>query len=272
MPDREIYQHGFSRIHPGAVYNLDSRTRKARTIMAVLNHYDPNPCENFSLLDIGCSTGIIAHFLSDFFGQVLAVDIDEEALRHAKSHFSRPNLLYSVQDSLRIACPNETFDRVICAQVYEHVPDAERLMAEIHRVLKPGGLCYFAAGNRLAVMEPHYRLPFLSWLPQIASDAYLRASGKGPVYYEKHRTLWGLKRLARCFSVIDYTVRLVDNPDAFELGYLLQKGSLRHRLAKVILRRFYWLCPTYIWLLRKPRGPREIISTPGSVADRPGSK
>ena len=93
---------------------------------------------------------------------------------------------------------------VVCAHVYEHVPDARRLMAEIWRLLRPGGVCYFAAGNRLSIMEPHYRLPFLSWLPPSAADRYLRVTGKGNSYYERHATLWGLKRLTRDFTVIDY--------------------------------------------------------------------
>ena len=251
MPTQSIYQHGYSRIHPGAVFDLESRTRKARTILSVLRHFGPNTGGGLRLLDIGCSSGIIAHFLSDWFGQVVGVDIDEEALRFARIHYHRPNLSFSVQDSLRLACPDESFERVICAHVYEHVPDAERLMAEIHRVLRPGGVCYFAAGNRLAVMEPHYRLPFLSWLPGIGSDTYLRATGRGAVYYERHRTLWGLRKLTRDFSVIDYTMRLIEDPDAFGLGYLLKKASPRQRLAKSLLQHFYWLCPTYIWLLRK---------------------
>jgi SAM-dependent methyltransferase len=145
----------------------------------------------------------------------------------------------------------ECFDGVICAQVYEHVPDADRLMAEIHRVLKPGGVCYFAAGNRLQVMEPHYRLPFLSWLPRRLSHRYVRLAGKAPFYYERHFSYPGLKRLVRRFRRIDYTVRMIENPQRYGLSYMLPEGALKTRIARLVARRLYALCPGYIWLLEK---------------------
>ncbi len=43
-----------------------------------------------------------------------------------------------VGDALGLPFPDATFDRVICAEVLEHVPDDRRAMAEIARVLKPG--------------------------------------------------------------------------------------------------------------------------------------
>ena len=50
-----------------------------------VEHFGPNTGGGLRLLDIGCSSGIIAHFLSDWFGQVVGVDIDEEALRFART-------------------------------------------------------------------------------------------------------------------------------------------------------------------------------------------
>jgi SAM-dependent methyltransferase len=150
---------------------------------------------------------------------------------------------------------DDAFDLIVCSHVYEHVPYAESLMSEVHRVLRPGGICYFAAGNRLAVREPHYGLPFLSYLPQVAANAYLQWFRKGNVYYEKHRTLWGLRRLVRRFIVIDYTRRLIETPALFGFDYLLKEGTRRHRLAKFGVRHFYWLCPTYVWLLQKNAPP-----------------
>jgi SAM-dependent methyltransferase len=128
-------------------------------------------------------------------------------------------------------------------------------MAEIFRVLKPGGVCYFAAGNRLAVREPHHGLTFLSWLPRPAADAYVRLFRKGRRYHEKHLTLWGLRRLVRKFILRDYTRRMIERPQDFGMEYLLRPGSRGHRLAVLGARHLYWLCPTYIWLLEKPAGP-----------------
>lgn len=146
------------------------------------------------------------------------------------------------------------FDVVICAHVYEHVLDADRLMKEIRRVLRPGGVCYFAAGNRLNIREPHYNLPFLSMVPKRLAHVYLKISGKGEVYHEKHLTYWGLKRLVHEFERIDYTEKIVADTEFFHTDYTIKPGTNRARLAKFIARYAYWLCPGYIWLLRKTDG------------------
>ena len=239
------------KLRPKAVFNQNPGARKAHTILAVLKNHLSMRLHDGALLDIGCSTGIMADALASYFKKVVGIDIDENAIQFARSTFRRPNLEFSLQDCLNLDFTDEAFDLVVCAHVYEHVPDAGRLLEEIHRVLRPGGICYFAAGNRLAVREPHYGLLFLSYLPRTAADAYLRWSRKGSVYYEKHRTVWGLRRLVRRFTVIDYTPRLIETPSLFGLDYLVKDGTRRHRLAKFAVRHFYWLCPTYIWLLQK---------------------
>lgn len=50
-----------------------------------------------------------------------------------------------VCDITDIPVDDGTFDRVICNQVLEHVPDPEKALAELHRVLKPGGRIFLSA-------------------------------------------------------------------------------------------------------------------------------
>jgi len=54
-------------------------------------------------------------------------------------------------DGTRLPFPDATFDRIICSEVMEHIPDDEAAMAEVRRVLKPGG--------RIAVTVP-------TWFPE----------------------------------------------------------------------------------------------------------
>ena len=146
---------------------------------------------------------------------------------------------------------DETFDVVIATQIYEHVPDAQTMIKEIHRVLKPGGACYFAAGNRLMWNEPHYNLPLLSVVPRPMANLYLRLSGKGNYYYEKHLSYWGLKKLTRSFTIHDYTKALIDNPAKFGVEYMIRPESAKARVASVLARYFMWIVPGYIWILGK---------------------
>jgi ubiquinone/menaquinone biosynthesis C-methylase UbiE len=146
-----------------------------------------------------------------------------------------------------------SFDIVVCSHVYEHVPDSGKLMKEIYRVLRPGGICFFAAGNRLRLVEPHYRLPLLSVLPPPLADRYLAISGKGSRYEEKHLTYWSLKRLVSGFEVLDYTTRIIQNPEKYSATDLCKPGSLKQKLAILFSRLAYGLVPTYVFLLKKTK-------------------
>jgi len=152
--------------------------------------------------------------------------------------------------------PSASFDVVTCTHIYEHVPDPFILVDEIHRVLKLGGACFFAAGNRFVWMEEHYHLPLLSAIPKPMADLYLRVSGKAERYYETHFSYWTLKQLVRRFDVIDYTLTVIRDPERFHATDLVVPHSLKQRIALVALRRAYWLCPTYLWVLKKKRQER----------------
>lgn len=233
------------------MFETGIRERKARTMVAVLEDCLPGPLADYRLLNVGGSAGIIDDHLARHLGQVVGIDIDAPAIDHARRHFSRANLEFLVGDALNLPFPTASFDVVICSQVYEHVTDPQQMFREIHRVLKHGGVCYFAAGNRLMWNEPHYNLPLLSVLPRPLAHVYIRLAGKARHYHEKHLSYWGLRKLVRNFSCQDYTRRLVTEPDKYHTAYLIRPGSLKAALARLLLRLAYWAFPGYIWVLRK---------------------
>jgi 2-polyprenyl-3-methyl-5-hydroxy-6-metoxy-1,4-benzoquinol methylase len=252
MAQTRGYQFDYSKLLPDAMYDQSAREKKAKTMVTVFSDYFQSDLKSFSLLDLGCSTGFIANYLAEHFGEVAGIDIDEPAIDFARRQFERDNLQFLKSNSQKIKFPPNTFDAIVCAHIYEHVPDAHMLLGEIFRVLKPGGVCYFAAGNRLNVMEPHYHLPFLSILPRPLAHIYVRAARKSKYYYEKHLTYWGLKRLVCKFERIDYTKKIIRHPERFEASYMLKPNTRKAKLAQIIVNHAYGLCPTYIWLLRKP--------------------
>lgn len=245
------YQHDFS-LNTASMYDADGRERKARTMLAVLRDHWGDALAGLDVLNVGASTGIIDAYLARHVRQVTGIDIDRQAIDFASRQHQADNLRFLVGDAMALPAGNDSVDIVVCAQVYEHVPDAERMMAEIRRVLRPGGTCYFAANNRLIMKEPHHRLWFLSWLPPRLADAYLRLAGKGSHYYERHRTLGGLHRLVAGFEVIDYTPRIVQAPVEFHAEYMLPARGWKARAVRGLFHTAPWLFPGYIWLLRKP--------------------
>ncbi|GMQ91337.1 MAG: hypothetical protein BMS9Abin11_0645 [Gammaproteobacteria bacterium] len=252
MSKKRAYQTNYSHGLNPAVYDLEKREKKANTIISILDDYfQDTELSSLDMLDVGASTGIIDHFLSDHFNKIVGIDIDEKAIQYAQDNFSGRNLVFNVGDAMQIDHPDESFDIVVCSHVYEHVPDPYKLMSEIRRVLKFGGICYFSAGNRLSIREPHYNLLFLSAMPRFMSHLYLRILGRGSYYYEKHLTYWFLKKLVRDFDLVDYTRKMIYFPEKYHVDYMLKLNSAKHKIAKIIATYFYWICPTYIWILRK---------------------
>lgn len=244
------YQLEFSVGNP-AMHSFEMRQRKATTMLAVLE--DALGAERLSsarVLNVGCSTGLIDEVLADKVKEVVGIDIDEGAITLAKERCTKPNASFFIGDAMSLDFPDASVDVVICSQVYEHVPDPEKMIREIHRILGKGGVCYFAATNRLCIMEQHYRLPFLSIVPVRWAHLYLRLLKRGVYYHERHLTLSGLRELVSGFQVEDYTVKIIDDPDRFCTGYMFNT-TFKHLLARALLYCAYWGFPGYIWVLRK---------------------
>lgn len=248
-PATRGYQTGFFSEHDG-VRDLAGRQRKARKIAAVLREHAGFPLEQAVCLDVGCSSGLITAELAPLFKCLLGGDYDGPALRHAPRSQGGP-LTFAQIDAMRLPVADSVIDVVICAQVYEHVPDDRRLAAEIFRVLRPGGVVFFSGPNWLYPIEPHYFLPFLHWLPDRWAGAYLRLFRMGNAYYERSRTWWGLHRLWHQFDIRDVTVDLIkQRPGDLTLDRRL---GWAQSVPAGLLRGLVPLMPNFNWVLRKIR-------------------
>ncbi|HEY2880885.1 MAG TPA: class I SAM-dependent methyltransferase [Pirellulales bacterium] len=95
-----------------------------------------------NILDVGSGAGqIIQHLLkySDDDAKITGLDISSEMLRRARERLksNRPRFLSA--DVSRLPFADATFDGITCGFVLEHLPDAKLGLAELARVLKPGG-------------------------------------------------------------------------------------------------------------------------------------
>ena len=220
-------------------------------MLSVLDDFLNKPLAECDVLNVGGSAGAIDNFLANHAAKVVGIDIDEGAISHAQQTFRKENLEFRVADALNLPFDDASFDVVICSHVYEHVPDPVKMFDEIHRILRPDGICYFSAGNRLMWNEPHYNLPLLAILPRPLAHLYIRIAGKADYYHEKHLTYWGLKSLVQNFRLNDYTVRLINEPSRFHTEYMLPPGSVKAHIAGKVASWLYWALPGYIWILQK---------------------
>jgi ubiquinone/menaquinone biosynthesis C-methylase UbiE len=95
-----------------------------------------------NLLDVGSGAGQIAQHLlkySDPDAQITCFDLSVEMLRRARQRMKsdRPN--YLAADLSRLPFADNTFDCVTCGYVLEHLPEPRHGLAELARVMSPGG-------------------------------------------------------------------------------------------------------------------------------------
>jgi len=223
----------------------ENRSRKVAKIRAVLAAEGVFKKSDVKILDIGCSFGIILKQITPTTGLGVGIDIDRKIGEHSN------NVFFARTDAENLPFFDESFDIIICNHVYEHTDDAARLLAEIRRVLCRDGICYFAGPNKYEVIEPHYGLPFLSWLPRTFADRYIRLFRKGDSYPEKPYSPSGVRQLLRDFEVSNYTEKILRDPVRFNATDILPVVSLK-RLAAIIVYKFMpVIFPGFVYILRK---------------------
>lgn len=234
----------FEMLYPGdSTFEKRSRILKAKKVTSVTLDYNSDFKKSICL-DYGCSVGLMTEYFATKFEKVIGVDVDKNAISIASKRNSKSNLKYATIKDELIPYPDNYFDVVVFNQVYEHVGNPEKSLKEIYRVLKPKGVCYFGARNKLFPMDGHYKIPFIAYFPIKLSNFLVKYVLKKKYYDIKLYTYYELIKLVHKFNLIDYTVKVIENP---------KKYSLSNKL-KLILpfsKAFYFLIPNYIWLLEK---------------------
>jgi 2-polyprenyl-6-hydroxyphenyl methylase/3-demethylubiquinone-9 3-methyltransferase len=105
------------------------------------------------VLDLGCAGGFMAEALAQRGAQVTGIDPAQDAVDAARAHAATEGLDIAYDVGVGEALPygDGAFDHVVCVDVLEHVSDLRRVLAEVARVLTPGGMFLFDTINRNAL-------------------------------------------------------------------------------------------------------------------------
>ena len=164
---------------PHAVLDLPSRRFKGLKIERLLDLVSRT--QPIRMLEVGTGSGGIAHY----FGTHPTLRCEVDAVDVHDNRLITEGYRYHQVHDTQLPFADESFDVVLTNHVIEHVGNehAQRAhLAELHRVLRPDGVGYLAVPNRWMLVEPHFKLAFLSWWPHAWRSPYLRAMRKGDVY------------------------------------------------------------------------------------------
>jgi glycosyltransferase involved in cell wall biosynthesis/SAM-dependent methyltransferase len=206
--------------------------RRARILLDYLELRDGD-----RVLDCGCGFGFHL-MLMGRLRHLALVGVDGAWDRLCRAREAQVTAALANADSNRLPFRDECFDRVLMSEVLEHLEDDRGALAEVHRVLKPGGI--------LAISVPHARYPLL-WDPINRVWAALGGEPirRGPIagIWSGHRTLYEPAPLAALVRSVGLVPEVVEEathysfPFSHFLVYGIGKPLFERNLLPARLRR-----------------------------------
>jgi 2-polyprenyl-3-methyl-5-hydroxy-6-metoxy-1,4-benzoquinol methylase len=128
------------------------------------------PVGGMACLDLGCAEGHSTRLLAGQGARVAALDISESFISAAAAH-DRDGICYTVGDAAVLPFRGSAFDAVTAFMSLMDVPEPERTLGEVARVLRPGGFVLFS------ILHPVMSAPDGRWLRDESGMRLARAIG-----------------------------------------------------------------------------------------------
>jgi ubiquinone/menaquinone biosynthesis C-methylase UbiE len=131
--------------------------------------------EGADVLDVGCGNGAYTIEMARDAAFVCGVDVEPERLAEfAERAAWLSHVTIALASGERLPMPDASFDVVFCIETLEHVVSEREALAEMRRVLRPGGTLLLTVPNKWYPLETHglrglrwsNYYPFASWLPR----------------------------------------------------------------------------------------------------------
>src|ERR1700682_6369257 len=110
-------------------------------------------CRGLDVLDVAAGEGYGTALLAQVARSVIGVEVSTEAVAHAAAAYRGPNLRFLEGDARSLPLDDASVDAVVSLETIEHVYEHDQFLAEVRRVLRPGGR-FIASSPPRAVYSP----------------------------------------------------------------------------------------------------------------------
>lgn len=198
--------------------------RRARRIVEELDLKNDE-----KILEVGCGNGYYLNLLNKLSFNLILVGIDNDALalRDARKIIRDNRVKLELADANKLSFEDNIFDKVVISEVIEHIEEEQKVLSEIYRVLKPGGVMV------LTTCTVDY--PFLwdpvNWILQHLLRTHIK-SGFWAGIWNQHLRLYKKDRLEKLVKNVKFKIEIVQPLTRWCLPF-------NHYLVNFIAKLFY---------------------------------
>eukprot|EP01084_Bolivina_argentea_P014356 26805_1 len=166
---------------------------------------DINDCKDKTLIDMGCGFGGSTLSLTKKYelGEAIGITLSDGQVRRAKEiliekQYTGNNVDYQVQDALNMPFKDQSFDIVWSLEMEPHIPDKDKMVNEMLRLLKPNGLLILGCWN----------------IRDVSNENPLNEKDKKMIWFLENE--WGHPNF---WSIADYKTKFEKHKDVKDVKY-----------------------------------------------------
>lgn len=181
------------------------------------------------VLEVGCGNGYYLNLLNriDKKLDLVGIDNDPRALKDAKIFINDTRVKLILKNALDLPFKNKSFDKVIISEVIEHVENEQKVLSEIYRCLKPGGIMVLTTCN---INYPFFWDP-INWVLQHFFRTHFK-SGFWAGIWNQHLRLYKLSEIEKLIRKANFKIETSEYLTRWCIPF-------NHYLVNFVARLFY---------------------------------